>query len=293
MKFRPINFSSVLAVILVLWANTVFGQIVVDKEYSQYSPVEYRLGLPNANAQALWEVKPLDGQTEYTTKTYTDSQGTVYAFWGQPGSYQLEATVVIVDFEAQTFEIKRYYADFKILGTPPEPGPGPGPGPEPPPPGPTPPPPDSSVPNDQFDNLGQRLDGLADQIGLQVDLRNRVAEVFESTATKMTEPGSFVRLEDVKAYIEQELKQLSLDSSWDKLFILAREDAKKREPMSWEQAYNWYRAVAAGFKGSKLSKIAAIWHTPSKIIADNVVVSMPQEVFSTTVLCPTGVCNDR
>lgn len=292
---RLTRFSSVLAVVLCLIANTLFGQIQVDSDYAQYNPVEYSLSIPSQNAQALWEVKALDGQTEYTSRPYEREGQKVYCFWGQPGRYSLEATVVIVDFDAKTFEIKKFNATFRIAGTPPvppppgpvPPPPGPGPGPPPPPPGPSP------VPNDEFNNLGQRVDSLCDQIGLQVDLRNRVSEVFATTASMMTQPGKFIQLSDVKQYLETELKKLSLDSSWDKTLVLLREDAKAREPMSWEAAYNWYRAAAAGYRGAPLTVLPAVWHQPNKVLTDNFVVELPNQTIQADILCPTGVCNVR
>ena len=293
---RPFNFSSVLAVALCLIANTLFGQIQVDPNYAQYSPVEYSLSIPSQNAQALWEVKALDGQTEYTSRPYEKEGQKVYCFWGQPGRYALEATVVIVDFDAKSFEIKKFNAQFRIAGIDPTP---PVPPVPPTPPGPTPPtpppvPPPSPVPNDEFDNLGQRLDGMCDQIGLQVDLRNRVAEVFANTATKMTESGTFIQLSDVKKYLEAELKKLGLDSSWDQTLALLREDAKSREPMSWEAAYNWYRAAAAGYRGGKLNTVGAVWYKPNKVQSPtNFVTSLPDQTIVVEALCPNGVCNVR
>lgn len=290
---RILRFSSVLAVILCLIANTLFGQIQVDADYAQYSPVEYSLSVPSQNAQAIWELKPLDGQTEYASRPYKRDGQDVYAFWGQPGRYSLEATVVIVDFDNKTFEIKRYNAVFRIAGntpTPPPPGPGPGPGPGPVPPVPPGP---SPVPNDEFNNLGQRLDSLCDQIGLQVDLRNRVSEVYTTTASMMTQPGKFIKLSDVRTYLEGELRKLSLDSSWDKTVILLQEDAKARAPMSWEAAYNWYRAAAAGYRGGPLEIHPAVWHKPNTVSMDGFIVTHPAEPIQATDLCPTGTCNVR
>lgn len=297
------KLSQGLAVILVLLASPLFGQIMVDNEYSEYSPVEYGLATPDT-ANALWEIKPLDNQTEFSSRQYTKQDGTVvYAFWGQPGRYELEAVVLTVDVDWETQvvkpSLKKYNATFKIGGTPtpvPPPGPIP-PGPVPPtpvPPVPPTPPSPSPIPNDEFDNLGQRLDNIADQIGLQFDLRNRVAEVFSSTAALMTEPGRFIQLSDVKSYLETELRKLSLDSSWDRMLVLLREDAKAREPMSWEAAYNWYRAAAAGFKGGKLADVAAIWHRPNKVETSiNTISVLPYQMIPVQQLCPNGVCNVR
>lgn len=266
----------VLASLLALLsAGTSFGQINVKPEYELYEPVEYSL-TQSTNSQAIWAVQPLDGQTRFVSKQYGD----VYAFWGQPGRYALEATVVTVDFDARTFDIKKYNATFRI-GTPspvPPSPPGPQPGPVPPsPPGP----PSPSVPSDEFDNLGQRLSSVCEQAGLQYDLRLRVSEVYQTAATRMTQSGQFYRISDVKAWIESELNKLSLDSSWQVATKLLQEDAAKRAPQSWEQAYKWYRAVAIGYKGGPLNTTAAVWS--------------PLSAFATSpeIICTDGSCYVR
>lgn len=272
-----------LSLMLLLIPGVACGQIMVDAEYGQYQPVEYRLNATD-NAQALWEVKPLDGQKEFTSKEYSND---LYAFWGEPGKYELEATVVIVDFEAKTFQIKKYNSIFKIRGPTTPPGPVPPvppvpPGPVPPTPGPIPPPPTPTptVPTDSFNNLGQRLDALCDSAGLQTDLRNRVAEVYQTASDKMTQSGQFFTILEVRTWIETELKQLSLDQSWQQTVDLIQADARTRGSMSWEAAYMWYRAVATGYRGRVVSSL-----TPTLAATAPV-----QRVVTPTTLCPTGTC---
>lgn len=269
--------------LIVLFSGVAQGQIVVDSEYGPYQIITFALDSP-PEAQALWEVKPLDGQNEYTYKQF----GETYVFMGQPGRYQIEATVVLVDFEAKSFEIKKYSSIFKRLseGNPPTPPPGPTP-PGPTPPGPTPPPtPDPAVPNDEFGNLGQRLDSLCDQLGLQYDLRVRVSEVYAEASTRMTQPGGFLTIKQAKTWIETQLSTLSLDSSWQKTQLLLQEDAKQRTPMSWEAAYNWYRAAATGYKGAPLTTSPAIW---TRSVVDPPLTT----VITATELCPNGQCYAR
>jgi glycosyltransferase involved in cell wall biosynthesis len=70
------------------------AQIEIKDSYGQYEPIEFTLR-PQENAQAVWEVRPLSGQTEYTTRQYGQTQ----AMWAQPGKYLIVATVVVVDFD--------------------------------------------------------------------------------------------------------------------------------------------------------------------------------------------------
>jgi hypothetical protein len=272
-----------LSLMLLLIPGVACGQIMVDAEYGQYQPVEYRLNATD-NAQALWEVKPLDGQKEFTSKEYSND---LYAFWGEPGRYALEATVVIVDFEAKTFQIKKHEAIFKINGPTTPPGPVPPVPPTPPgptPPGPVPPtpptPPSPTVPTDSFNNLGQRLDALCDSSGLQADLRSRVAEVYQTASNRMTQSGQFFTINEVRLWIETELKQLSLDSSWQPTVDLIQVDARARGSMSWEAAYMWYRAVATGYRGKVAASITPTLSATAPV----------QRVITPSTLCPNGTC---
>jgi hypothetical protein len=230
-----------IALYFALTCGVCWGQINVQPEYTLYEPIEYSLEQTNSS-QAIWEIKPLDGQTKFTSKKY----GNVFAFWGQPGRYQLDATIVIVDFDAKTFDIKKETATFAIVS-------GPTPPPVPPtPPTPTPPtppePPSPSVPTDKFNNIGQRVDALADEIGLQYDLRLRVAEVFSSIATQMKDSRVW-KVADAKQLLTTKLNALNLTTEWKAVEDLLLKDATSRTPMSFEEVQDWYQAISVGYKG--------------------------------------------
>lgn len=237
------RFLQILAILLL--PSICYGQIRVDEKYDLFSPIEYSLEGLDENSQAIWDLTPLSGQTRYATKQY----GNVNAFWGEPGKYQLEATVVIVDFEAKTFDLKRYSKIFEITGkAPPEPDNPDNPDNPDQPDDPVDPP---TVPTDLFQNLGRRIDKAATESNLQYDKRVAVAEVFYKTASKMMEPGGFVKSSEARDYVSKELSNLNLDSSWDSVKKLYTDDGIARTPMSWEELYNWYKAVGNGFKGGK------------------------------------------
>lgn len=225
---------------LLLLCSTAYGQIQVEKEYQQYEPVEITCLLPES-AQVLWEVAPLDGQKTFSLRDYS----TVQAFWGEPGRYEVEATVIVVDFDKKTFDVKRHKSLFTILGTVRPVPPGPGPGPKPPEPSP-------DFPTDEFDNLGARIDAEADKIGLQYDKRVAVASIYKTASQKMGEPGGFITVAEARDWIQKELSGMSLDSSWASVSTIIREDAAARAPLSWEETKNYYLAIAVGYNGGSL-----------------------------------------
>jgi len=242
------KFLFLLACLLPLPAT---AQIVVDEQYEQYQPIEYSLQA-SPDSQAIWEIKPLSGQTRFSTRNYKNDAGTpVYAMWAEPGRYQLEATVVTVDFDNRTFDIKKHSKIFTVVSATPGPIPPP-PGPGPTPPGPTPPNP-SPIPADSFNNLGQRLNAKAAELNLQVDLRNRMAEIYSTAAKGMVGPNQkFFRIVDVRDFINQEVVKLNLDASWGTVRGLVVEEANKwtgASTLSWQEATEFYQAVSRGYKG--------------------------------------------
>lgn len=226
-----------LSLLLTLICTPCLAQIEVDETYSQYQPVEIKLQAPEG-AQALWEIKPLGKQKLFTTRQYGDIQ----AFWGEPGKYEVEATVIVVDFDAKTLDVKRYQSVFEILGSSPVPPTPPGPGPEPD---------NSEVPEDPFDNLGRRIDAEADKLGLQQDVRTNISNIFLSASRKMMEPGGFVKLSEARDFISSEYGKITVPDGFDDIYSIVKNDGNNRT-LSWEEGYLWYRAVAAGYKGGKI-----------------------------------------
>lgn len=226
------------------------GQIQVKETFAEYEPVEYWLDSVEG-AKAVWEVRPLDGQFRYASQEYNKADRVVYGFWGQPGRYQLSATIIVVDFEAKTFEVDKDSRVFTIIGDiPPVPPVPPGPGPNPPDP-PVPPKPTPAVPPDKFDNLGQRIDAQADKDNLQFDKRQALSTVYLNVVQGL-EGGKYLTVTETNKYINAQENSLGLDSSWMPTRKILEEDGKKRSPMSREEAEEWYSAVAAGYKGGAL-----------------------------------------
>lgn len=122
------------------------------------------------------------------------------------------------------------------------------PEPEPDPDKPEPPGPKPDVPADDFDNLGQRIDAAADAANLQVDKRQRVAEIYRDVANRMR-GFEFKLSRDAAKVIEDSVAALRLGSEWTPVLDIATKDAGKRGSMTWDQIIAWYMAIAAGLEG--------------------------------------------
>ena len=237
-----------LALIMLLVSTTAYSQIVVKDEYFQYEPVEIKFQT-TPNAKVVSEIKPLSGQTKWSSRNYGD----ITALWGEPGRYEVSATVITVDFDNRTFDVDRWHNVFIILGSGP-PGPPEPPGPEPP--GPQPPePPQPTVPTDIFNNIGRRIDAKADELNLQYDMRLRISELFEEVVKKMQPSGGIVQTDQARNWLQQQYNKLSLGSSWKELnnmITLAGNEWASTQGFSWEEVQAFYLAVAAGYKGGPL-----------------------------------------
>lgn len=107
---------------------------------------------------------------------------------------------------------------------------------------------DSDVASDEFDDLGKRIDALADAANLQFDLRQRVAEVYSDIAGKM-ESKEIIRTSDAVDQLNLGFAVLRLGSEWKPVLDLVRRDGGTREALTFATTIDWYKAVAAGFEG--------------------------------------------
>jgi len=227
--------------LLLCLPSVASAQIEIKDSYGQYEPIEFTLR-PQENAQAVWEVRPLSGQTEYTTRQYGQTQ----AMWAQPGKYLIVATVVVVDFDAKTFKIDKYSKEIAVGSLPPSPVPPP---PTPPtPPGPVPPSPTPSVPTDKFNNLGQRVDAACTAANLQLDKRQTVGAIYQDVANSM-KSGKIVTVGAAASTQLAKEKALALDTSWAPVRKIVVDEGVARTPMSWEDVILLYEATARGYNG--------------------------------------------
>lgn len=228
-----------ISLLLALATVPAWAQIKIDEEYGRYQPVEWSLSVPDADAKALWEVRPLSGQSEFTTRTYGD----VTAFWGEPGKYQVTATVVVVDFDAREFDVKRFVEVFTILGNV-EPDDGDDDDVTPPTP------PDPQLPADQFDDLARRIDAIAKEKGVGTEVRKKLAaEFFE--VSRLLSSGEILRISDAAKRIEDAESGVDWDAGSKAMRNVYVADGMERTPMGLEEAAEWYNVVGLGLNGGE------------------------------------------
>lgn len=154
------------------------------------------------------------------------------------GQGRLWVDITVIDFETQYFDQKQFVLD---VGDAPEPEPDEPDEPDNPEPSP-------NVPTDDYDNLGQRIDVAADAANLQVDKRQRVAEVYRGVAKRM---ASFeLKLSsDAAEAVTEAIAAMQLGAEWAKVFGIAEADKDKRGALTWDQIIAWYTAIANGLEG--------------------------------------------
>lgn len=195
-------------------------------------PVLEAVGFLSVDASGLVTVKASTAKREPVEVKKVDA--THFLILGR-GKVWIDLTAI--DFAAQTFEQKQFVIEVGESPDVPEPD-------EPDEPD-NPPSPD--VPGDDFDNLGQRIDAAADKANLQVDKRQRVAEVYRGIAERM-KSFDLKRASDAAADLKSGVDVLGLGQEWVAVFDIAAKDVAKRD-LSWSQAIAWYMAIAEGLEG--------------------------------------------
>ena len=137
-----------------------------------------------------------------------------------------------------------------VIGTPDVPTPIPPTPPDPPnpPDPPTPPtPPNPPIPTDDFDNLGQRLDKLADSLNLLLEERLKFSEIYYNISKKMKE-FKVLKVSDAVKQLTSDRDALNLPSVWNNINKMIYDDGGQRV-MSREEVIIWYNVIADGIKG--------------------------------------------
>jgi hypothetical protein len=198
-------------------------------------PVLRAVGFLDVDSKGLVTVKASNAKREPVEVKKVDE--THFLILGK-GKIWIDLTAI--DFAAQTFEQEQFTV---VIGDDPEPEPD-----EPDEPDPDEPEPTPDVPGDQFDNLGQRIDKAADAANLQIDLRQRAAEVYSTVAARL-QSFELKRASDAAKEIEAGIAALRLGPEWQPVFKIAEDDAAGRGPLTWAVMTAWYAAVAAGMGG--------------------------------------------
>ena len=135
-------------------------------------------------------------------------------------------------------------------GKPPEPGPGPGPGP-----GPRPGPEPSPVPEDQWDNIGQRVQKWATDGKASPAVAHKLGDMYAELAdryTDLTHPKKLVTQEElVKETNRQKASIIPAGESdkWDGILKQVDGDLRPRWPLKREEFGGYMRAIGAGLRG--------------------------------------------
>lgn len=214
----------------VAGVEDVGGHLLVPADSK---PTLKAVGYLKVDAAGLVTVKASTAKREPVEVTKLDQDSFLIL-----GTGKIWIDLTAIDFAAQTFEQKQF-----VITVGDDPKPEPDDPDEPDPPGPNP-----DVPADDFDNLGQRIDAAADAANLQVDKRQRVAEVYRDVANRMR-GFEFKRSSDAAKVVQDGVAALRLGPEWSAVLGIASKDAEKRGSMTWDQIIAWYTAIAEGLEG--------------------------------------------
>jgi len=231
--------------------TTAQAQIKVDKVYAQYQPIIVECGtvLPeNTKQQVIWDL------TSKNKVSFREFNQTL-AVWAEPGTYNVEATVLLTTTKKIGDELveilvpggfKKYRAEFKVLGSGPAPDPVPDPTPDPvPPPKPVP-----VVEPDAYDNIGQRVfEWVPKSPPEAYAARLKMAMLYADLYSGL-ESGKYLSL-DI-AYSNFNVNKAAvmtptISPHWSTFGKNLVEDINKRN-LNRTQAIDYYKAVEKGLK---------------------------------------------
>lgn len=234
---------------------TAQAQIKVDKVYAQYQPIIIECGavLPeNTKQQIIWD---LSSKNKVSFREFNQA----LAVWAEPGTYNVEATVLLTTTKKIGDEVveilvpggfKKYRTEFTVLGTGPTPNPTPDPDPKPKPDDPIPPPPKPTVDPDAFDNIGQRVNGWVPKVPPEAyDSRLKMATLYQDLYSGL-ESGKYLTLDIAYSNFNSNKASVltpTIAPYWAPFGKNLIEDINKRS-LNRTQAIDYYKAVEKGLK---------------------------------------------
>jgi len=108
-----------------------------------------------------------------------------------------------------------------------------------------------TIPDDRFNNVGQRIASKVVSSQADSSQRKDIAKVFDTASERlllMGRPGGFLNVADASAWVDSELKKYP---TYKQTVQLIYDDAKSRVGLSRDDTADWYRAVAVGLRGAK------------------------------------------
>lgn len=150
------------------------------------------------------------------------------------GQGRVWIAVTCVDFDKQIFDQKEFV--IEVGEAPPPPGPDEPDAPEP----------DEPEPTGEFSALTKAIDKFCDDSNLQVDKRQRVAEIYLDIGSRL-ESKDIKRTSAAVEELVQRLAELQLDGKFKEAIKIAEQDGRTRDALTVAQTAEWYKAVAKGF----------------------------------------------
>lgn len=186
---------------------------------------------PNSNIKI--KAKTEDGQ-RLVVKQFTKGDSENPAQFGVLGTGKIWIDVVVINFDTQDFD----WEEFQLnIGDDDPPSP-PNPNPDDPDP-----PPDPNVPDDRFDNIGQRVRvKVADRPAVDI------GKVFWKYATMVSTDGRFT-INEIRGKLNTELNARPDRQDFDEVYELINQDVTSRwnGQFTREVLKEYWQAIARGF----------------------------------------------
>ena len=212
------------------------AQIQANKEYQPFEPIclDVEATIPSgAQVEALWEIsKPASYIPKDKTKMFV---------WAPPGVYEIECIVIItklVKIEGEELPVlisfSKYKSEFKVLELSPDPD-------EPPPEPPTPTP---DIPEDRFDNLGQRVGEWSSSLPRKAE----IAENYRIHADALRKPTNPSPSSVSESMVASRTRILGPEKVvWSSFLSQLEEDLRPRaSELTRQDLIDYWEAIANG-----------------------------------------------
>lgn len=231
---RSMHLPLLFFTLILFGAGNAMAQIQYETSYKPYEPIILNC---DCSAQDDTESVVYLWMIPDPAQSVIIDNGKAAHVWAPPGRYKTTVFAVITNWKDRTQRQSQYDATFTVTGdTPIPPGPGPGPDPNP-----------NPVPPDRFNNIGQRINELANRIGL--DHRAEMATVYTNASKHLTgeltpllptipSAYEFVRSEGAK-YARDE-------SKWQQFGLLVDDEWQAARAKSKTEVADLFVAFAAG-----------------------------------------------
>lgn len=244
--FGKIVRSVAMVAMLSLAGSGAYAQLDLNDVYSPYQPIEIKLKTPiveGGKLTSIWEIPDASIREVGADKLHV---------WAKPGKYLVTATVLVtktIKVDDQDIEVlvpntfQKHRAEFTVIGLTP--------GPTPVPPGPTPPTP-SVIPEDEFDNIGRRIDQWIRETVPVANQHKRIemAAAYKAAADRISLNFNIAEANQIIAEARNRILQpQAVADSWAIVGQRINQDASGRNWVNKNALANYYRAMSIGTLG--------------------------------------------